>query len=156
MSVLLVGTLDTKGAEFAYVRDRLREAGVAVLVADAGVMGPPTFAPDISRDALFSAAGVNAAAVKADGDRGRAVELAALGAAKVAADLHKRGELSGVMGLGGSAGTAIGTAAMRALPVGVPKLMVSTMASGQVTTLRRHARRDDAVFGGRHRRVESY
>ncbi len=132
MSVLLIGTLDTKGTEYAYVRDRLRAARVPVLVADAGVMGPPAFEPDISRAAIFSAAGANAERVKATGDRGHAVELAALGAAKLAADLFKQGKLTGVMGLGGSAGTTIATAAMRALPVGVPKLMVSTLASGQV------------------------
>lgn len=132
MAVLLVGTLDTKGTEFAYVRDRLRAAGVPVLVADAGVMGPPAFEPDVSRDALFAAAGTTAARARAAGDRGRAVELAAKGAAALAADLHKHGKLTGVMGLGGSAGTAIATAAMRAVPVGVPKLMVSTLASGQV------------------------
>src|SRR5215212_3240358 len=132
MAVLLVGTLDTKGTEFAYVRDRLKSAGVEVLVADAGVMGPPAFEPDISRDSIFSAAGAKHEQVKAAGDRGKAIELAAAGVAKVAAELHKRGKLSGVLSLGGSAGTTIGTAAMRALPVGVPKLMVSTLASGQV------------------------
>jgi uncharacterized protein (UPF0261 family) len=132
MSVLLVGTLDTKGTEFAYVRDKLRAAGVAVTVADAGVLGPPAFEPDISRDAVFAAAGANYAAVKAAGDRGKAVALAAEGVAKLAADLHRQGKLSGVMSLGGSAGTTIGSAAMRAVPLGVPKLMVSTLASGQV------------------------
>ncbi|MCI0702851.1 MAG: Tm-1-like ATP-binding domain-containing protein, partial [Planctomycetia bacterium] len=132
MSVLLVGTLDTKGNEFAYVRDRLKAAGVSVIVLDAGVVGPPAFQPDIGREAVFSAAGANHEHVKAAGDRGKAVELAAAGVAKVAAELHKQGKLSGVLSLGGSAGTTIGTSAMRALPVGVPKLMVSTLASGQV------------------------
>jgi uncharacterized protein (UPF0261 family) len=132
MSVLLVGTLDTKGAEFAYVRDRLRAAGASVTVADAGVMGPPAFEPDIPRTAIFAAAGANYERVRAAGDRGRAIELAAAGTAKLAAGLYAQGKVSGVLGLGGSAGTTIGTAAMRALPVGVPKLMVSTVASGQV------------------------
>jgi uncharacterized protein (UPF0261 family) len=132
MSVLLVGTLDTKGVEVGYVRDRLRAAGVPVLILDAGVMGPPAFEPDISRAAVFSAAGANPAELKAAADRGRAVALAADGAARIAADLHRQGKLTGVLSLGGSAGTTIGTAAMRALPVGVPKLMVSTLASGQV------------------------
>ncbi|MDY3563523.1 Tm-1-like ATP-binding domain-containing protein [Gemmata sp. JC673] len=132
MSVLLVGTLDTKGAEFAYVRDRLRAAGVPVLVADAGVIAPPAFAADVSREELFRAAGASYESVKAAADRGKAIELAATGAAKLAAQLHKQGRLSGVLGMGGSAGTTIGTAAMRALPVGVPKLMVSTLAGGQV------------------------
>ena len=81
---------------------------------------------------MFAAAGTNADAVKAAGDRGKAVALAAEGVAKLAADLHRQGKVDGVLGLGGSAGTTIGTAAMRAVPVGVPKLMVSTLASGQV------------------------
>jgi uncharacterized protein (UPF0261 family) len=132
MSVLLVGTLDTKGAEIGYVRDRLRAAGVPVTVADAGAMGPPAFEPDVSREAIFSAAGTTAEAVRAAGDRGKAVALAAEGVAKLAAELHAVGKLTGVLSLGGSAGTTIGTAAMRALPIGVPKLMVSTLASGQV------------------------
>ena len=132
MSVLLIGTLDTKGVEFAFVAERLRAAGVPVLVVDAGVLGPPHFQPDISREAVFTAAGTSANAVKAAGDRGKAVALVADGVAKLAAELHKQGKVSGVLSLGGSAGTTIGTAAMRALPVGVPKLMVSTLASGQV------------------------
>jgi uncharacterized protein (UPF0261 family) len=132
MSVLLVGTLDTKGTEFAFVRDRLRAAGVPVIVLDAGVMGPPAFEADIAREAVFAAAGTTYAAVKAAGDRGAAVAKAVEGVARIAADLHREGKLTGVMSLGGSAGTTIGTAAMRALPVGVPKLMVSTLASGQV------------------------
>jgi uncharacterized protein (UPF0261 family) len=132
MSVLLIGTLDTKGTEFAYVRDRLVAAGVSVTVADAGVMGPPSFEPDISRDVLYSRAGTKYEAVKAIGERGKAIALAAEGAAKLAAELYQQWKLSGVLSIGGSAGTTIGTAAMRALPVGVPKLMVSTLASGQV------------------------
>ncbi len=132
MSVLLIGTLDTKGTEFAYVRDRLLAAGVTVTVVDAGVLAPPTFTPDISRERVFAAAGANYALVRASGDRGKAVSLAADGAAKIATELHREGKLSGVLSLGGSAGTTIGTAAMRAVPVGVPKLMVSTLASGQV------------------------
>jgi uncharacterized protein (UPF0261 family) len=132
MSVLLIGTLDTKGVEFSYVRDRLRAAGVRVTVVDAGVLGPPAFAPDVSREEVFAAAGADAAVVKAAGDRGKAVSLVAEGVAKLAADLLAQGKVSGVFSLGGSAGTTIGTAAMRAMPVGVPKLMVSTLASGQV------------------------
>lgn len=132
MSVLLIGTLDTKGVEVGYVRDRLRAADVPAIVVDAGVMGPPAFEPDISRDRVFSAAGASAEGVKASGDRGRAVALAAEGAAKLATGLFQQGRISGVLSLGGSAGTTVGTAAMRALPIGVPKLMVSTLASGQV------------------------
>jgi len=132
MAVLLIGTLDTKGVECQYLRDRLRGAGVDALVLDAGVLGPPAFAADVPREELFAAAGESLDALRTAGDRGRAVEAAARGAAAVARDLHGRGRVDGVLGLGGSAGTVIGTAAMRALPFGVPKLMVSTVASGQV------------------------
>jgi uncharacterized protein (UPF0261 family) len=132
MSVLLVGTLDTKGSEIAYVRDRLRQGGLSVLVADAGVHGEPACEADLAREAIFAAAGVSATDLRAAGDRGRAIERAAAGIEKVAGKLYKQGKVSGVLGIGGSAGTTIGTAAMRALPLGVPKLMVSTVASGQV------------------------
>ncbi len=132
MSVLLIGTLDTKGTEFAYVRNRLVALGASVTVADAGVLGPPMFEPDISREVLFSLAGAKYELLKAGGDRGKAIALASEGAAKLAFELHRQGKLTGVLSLGGSAGTTIGTAAMRAVPIGVPKLMVSTLASGQV------------------------
>jgi uncharacterized protein (UPF0261 family) len=132
MSVLLIGTLDTKGVEFQFVRDLLREAGVSTLVLDAGVLGPPAFVPEISREEVYAAAGTSIDAIVQAGDRGQAIAAAAKGAAKIAIDLHAKGQLGGVLGLGGSAGTTIGTAAMRALPFGVPKLMVSTLASGQV------------------------
>ena len=132
MPVLLIGTLDTKGSEVGYVRDRLRARGVNVMVMDAGSMGVPSIESDISREAVFLAAGANLVEVRAAADRGQAVSLAAEGAAKLATELHGKGRLDGVLSLGGSAGTTIGTAAMRALPLGVPKLMVSTLASGQV------------------------
>jgi uncharacterized protein (UPF0261 family) len=132
MSVLLIGTLDTKGTEFAFVRDLIQKAGIATLVLDASVLGEPAFAADIPREKVYEAAGTSFAKIKQQSDRGKAIEAAAKGAAKIAQDLHAEGKLSGVLGLGGSAGTTIGTAAMRALPFGVPKLMVSTLASGQV------------------------
>src|SRR5262245_43841771 len=132
MPVLLVGTLDTKGVEFRFVRDMLRAAGVQCLVLDAGVLQPPAFAPDVPREEVYAAAGTSLDAVRRANDRGQAITAAAKGAAAIALRLHAEGELAGVLGLGGSAGTTIGTAAMRALPFGVPKVMVSTMASGQV------------------------
>jgi uncharacterized protein (UPF0261 family) len=132
MHVVLIGTLDTKGAEVAFVRDLLQRQGLHTLVLDAGVLQPPAFAPDVSRDEVFAAAGTSLEAVRRAGDRGKAIEAAARGAAKIAAELHAQGKVAGALGLGGSAGTTIATAAMRALPFGVPKIMVSTMASGQV------------------------
>jgi len=132
MPVLLPGTLDTKGAEIAFVRDLLLQAGVATLVLDAGVLQPPLFLPDISREEVYAAAGTHLSTIQKMGDRGRAVAAAARGMVKIAQNLHSQGLVEGVLGLGGSAGTTIATAAMRALPFGIPKLMVSTLASGQV------------------------
>jgi len=132
MPILLIGTLDTKGVEFQFVRDLLHTAGASTLVLDAGVTGPPAFLPDISREEVYTAAGTTFDAVKRAADRGQAIEAAARGAAVIAARLHAEGKIEGVLGMGGSAGTTIGTSAMRALPFGVPKLMVSTLASGQV------------------------
>src|SRR5262249_250262 len=129
MAVLLIGTLDTKGIEIAFVRNQLLEAGLTVLVADAGVLAPPPFPPDLAREKLYSAAGFRVEELKGAADRGKAIEAAARGAAAIARDLHQHGQVNGILGLGGSAGTTIATAAMRALPFGVPKLMVSTLAS---------------------------
>jgi uncharacterized protein (UPF0261 family) len=119
-TVVLLGTLDTKGREYAYLRERLREHGVDVLLVDAGV-NEPLVEPDVPRDEV---------ARVEYGDRGAAVEAMARGAETVVRRLHEEGRLDGILALGGSGGTAIATQAMRALPVGVPKLMVSTMASG--------------------------
>jgi len=132
MSVYLLATLDTKGHEAAFVRERLMEHGVHVKLVDVGSLDPPQVPADVNRDDVFRAAGTSAAEVAARGDRGRAVASAAEGAAKFLRAAFDRGQLDGVLGLGGSAGTTIGTAAMRTLPLGVPKLMASTLASGQV------------------------
>jgi uncharacterized protein (UPF0261 family) len=132
MAVILIGTLDTKGVEFAFVRDLLHQADTDTLVMDAGVLKPPLFAPDISRERVYAASGTNLSAIQRAADRGKAIEMAAKGVTKLVTELHAEGQVDGVLSLGGSAGTTIGTAAMRALPFGVPKLMVSTLASGQV------------------------
>ncbi|MEX0713012.1 MAG: Tm-1-like ATP-binding domain-containing protein [Pirellulales bacterium] len=132
MSVYLLATLDTKGHEAAFVRDLLAAAGIETLLVDTGCLGQPTVTPDIPRQLVFAAAGANLDDLAARRDRGQAVAAAAQGAARLIADLHSQGKVSGVLAIGGSAGTTIGTAAMRALPLGVAKLMVSTLASGQV------------------------
>lgn len=131
MTVYLIGTLDTKGREIDFVRDLLTGYGIQTQVIDAGSLQPPAITPDIPREAVFQAAGTTWEAVRQQGDRGSAVTLAAAGVASLIRDLHARGKVQGVLGLGGSAGTTIATAAMRVLPIGVPKLMVSTLASGQ-------------------------
>ena len=131
-SVFLFATLDTKGREADFVRGLLTSYGVSVTLVDVGALGTPVVAADISRDRIFELAGTTIEAVRKKADRGDAVTKAAAGAARLARDAYARGELSGVLGLGGSAGTTIATAAMKALPVGVPKVMLSTLASGMV------------------------
>ena len=130
--VYVLATLDTKGREAAFVRDHLIACGVSAQLVDVGCLGAPTVAADVSREQLFATAGYDVAKLAAAGDRGRAVGAAAEAAAAWVRRAHAAGSVAGILALGGSAGTTIGTAAMRALPIGVPKLMVSTLASGQV------------------------
>lgn len=131
-TVLLIATLDTKGEELAYVRQLIEARGHRALVLDAGVLSEPPFSPDVPASAVAHAGGTALPVLRQQGDRGVALEVMARGAAALAARLHEEGQIDGVLGLGGSCGTAIGTAAMRELPVGLPKVMVSTVASGQV------------------------
>src|SRR6516165_9497179 len=107
MPVILIGTLDTKGPEFQFVRDLLNQAGIATLVIDSGVLQPPQFKPDISREEVYSGAGTSLSAIQQAGDRGQAIEAAAKGVAKIALDLFGQGKIDGVLSLGGSAGTTI-------------------------------------------------
>jgi len=132
VAVFLLATLDTKGAEAEFVRERLGQLGLSVTLVDCGCLGPAAVAADVPREEVFRAAGFELASLQAAGDRGQAVNAAAAGAAKLVQRAFAAGQVDGVLALGGSAGTAIGTAAMRALPIGVPKVMVSTLASGQV------------------------
>lgn len=132
MTIYLFATLDTKGPEAAFVAERLRAVGMAVALVDTGCQGEPAVPATISREQLFSAGGFSLGQLQTQNDRGAAISAAAMGAEAIAREAFGRGELSGVLALGGSAGTTIGTAAMRALPIGVPKVMVSTLASSQV------------------------
>ena len=122
-TVLLIGTLDTKGAEYAYLRERLRLHGVDSILADAGVNEPVGVEPDLH-------VGGDPRALAEAGDRGAAVTAMAEAAEALARRLYAEGKIGGVLAAGGSGGTAIATRAMQALPVGAPKLMVSTVAAG--------------------------
>ena len=130
MAVVIIGTLDTKSEELGFARDVIKAQGVDVHIVDVGVMGDPAFEPDTSASEVAEAAGTTLDHLRDNADRGEAMEAMGDGAAAVAERLHDEGVLDGVLGLGGSGNTSIATTAMRALPVGVPKLMVSTMASG--------------------------
>ena len=129
-TIAVLGTLDTKGEEHAFVADQIHARGHGVLVVDVGTLDPPKLQPDVTREEVCRAAGVDLAVLVARRDRGECVAAMSRGAPIVLARLAAEGRIHGIISLGGGGGTAIGTAAMRALPIGFPKLMVSTLASG--------------------------
>ena len=129
-TIAVLGTLDTKGEEHAFVADLIRQRGHTALVIDVGLLDPPKCKPDLTRDQVAAAAGLDLAALVARRDRGAAVAAMAQAAPVLVAALAAAGKINGIISLGGGGGTAIATAAMRALPIGFPKLMVSTLASG--------------------------
>jgi len=126
--VVLIGTLDTKGDEYAFMRERLTAAGIDTLLVDAGTDEASHRHADVPAAEVAREAGEDLANLRATHDRGRAVSAMAAGAAHIVRRLHEQGRCDGVLAAGGSGGTTIGTGAMRALPLGVPKLMVSTVA----------------------------
>jgi uncharacterized protein (UPF0261 family) len=129
-TVVLLGTLDTKGAEYDFVRQRLLGLGCDVVIVDAGTMGQTRYPVDVGPDEVAAAAGLDRAQLAADGDRGAAMAAMSTGSARIVGQLHADGRLDAILALGGSGGATLGSAAMRALPIGVPKLLVSTMAAG--------------------------
>ena len=129
-TIAVLGTLDTKGAEHAFIADLIRQHGHQVLLIDVGTGGPPQIAPDISREEVAAAAGVDLQNLMRLADRGECVTAMTIAAPKLVERLYREGRIQGIITLGGGGGTAIGSAAMRALPIGFPKLIVSTMASG--------------------------
>lgn len=128
-----MGTLDTKGPEFEFLKERIEANNVGTYVINTGILGEPQFEPDVSAEQVAEAGGTTLTALKDEGDRGNSVAAMANGAARIVERLNEDGTIDGIISLGGSAGTTIGTTAMRALPVGVPKLMVSTLASGDTS-----------------------
>ena len=132
-TVCIVGTMDTKGVEFSFIKSQIESAGVSTCVINTGILGEPQLTPDISADEVAQAGGSSLQALRDEGDRGNSVAVMAQGAATRVAEKHAAGEIDGIISLGGSAGTTIGTTAMQAVPVGVPKIMVSTLASGDTS-----------------------
>jgi uncharacterized protein (UPF0261 family) len=132
-TVVVVGALDTKGAEFQYVKELLTQRGLQTLVVDFGVMGAPLFTPDISRAEVAAAGGGDLERLRSGEHKDEAMRTMAAGLAAVVRRLHAEGRLDGILGMGGSGGTSIATTAMRTLPVGVPKVMLSTMGGGDVS-----------------------
>lgn len=129
--VALIGTLDTKGAEYAWLAERLDKHGVQALFVDVGSFSASSLA-NISSDDVIAAADSDAAALRERRDRGEMMQVMSVGAARIVRDLAVSGRIHGLLALGGSGGSSVAAAAMQALPVGFPKLLVSTMASGDV------------------------
>jgi uncharacterized protein (UPF0261 family) len=130
-AIALIGTLDTKAGEIAYVRDRLLELGTTPIVIDSGILGEPGIEADVGRAEVAREAGYELAQVQAAGSRGAAVDLMVEGVRAVCLRLWLEGRINGVLCLGGAEGALLGAAAMHALPVGVPKVIVSPSASGR-------------------------
>lgn len=131
-TILLIGTLDTKEAEYDYVRELITAKGHRVILVDGGVLSEPTITPNIYAEEVAIAAGSSLTELRAQGNRGFAMNTMSEGVAKITKELYEEGKIHGVMGMGGSGGTALVTYAMHQLPVGFPKLVVSTVASGDV------------------------
>ena len=131
-TIVVLGALDTKGEEVRFLTQQIEERGHKVLVVDTGVLGQPAFAASITRDQVATAGGASLAALVSEADRGRAVIAMSRGASAIVQRLLADQQLDAVIAMGGGAGTSVGTAAMRALPLGIPKVMVSTLASGDV------------------------
>ncbi|NMC81081.1 MAG: UPF0261 family protein, partial [Chloroflexi bacterium] len=132
-TVVIVGALDTKGKEFHYVKDLIEKEGVNTLVVDFGVMGKPEFSPDITREEVARRGGKELSEFTNGQHKDAAMKTMAAGLKAVVSQLYADGKLDGILGIGGSGGTSIATTAMRELPVGVPKVMVSTMGGGDVS-----------------------
>ena len=130
--VYAIATMDTKGEELAFVAERLVDAGLRVVTVDVGTRTAPTIRPGIGRELVAACHPEGVAAVIGQTDRGRAVEAMSVALRGFILREHGAGRVGGVIGLGGTGGTALITPAMQALPIGLPKVMVSTVAGGNV------------------------
>ena len=133
-TILLIGAFDTKGTDYDFVRSEITGRGHSVLTVNCGVLGSTDLFPvDVEASEVARAGGGSLVELRASQDRGAAMKVMAAGAGVIAARLHTEGRFDGVIGLGGSGGSTVVTSAMRALPLGVPKLCVSTVASGDTS-----------------------
>ena len=133
MSIVIIGSLDTKGVEVAYIRDLIHRAGQTTTVLDSGTLGSAATSADFDRVQVALAGGESLPHLVASGDKARCQNTMTAGLVNIVSRLFAQGQVDGVIALGGAQGTAMATAAMRALPVGIPKVMVSTVACGKAT-----------------------
>ncbi len=129
-TIAIIGALDTKGEEFAFLKAEIEKRGCGTLMVDTGVLGEIDIEADVSREQVAQAGGSNIDQLIEKKDRGEAMAVMTKGVAEIAKELYADKKIDGTISMGGGGGTVIGTSAMRSLPVGFPKLMVSTLASG--------------------------
>lgn len=126
--ILVLGTLDTKGEEFAFLRNELIGLGCDPVVVDLGVMGEPLFEGDVPRTEVLAKAGYTLDELRGGAKRGESIEAVIAGGTAVARELFDAGQIDGVIAMGGGSGTTIGTTIMQAIPFGVPKVVVTTLS----------------------------
>lgn len=131
--VAVIGAFDTKGQEFSFLKSEIEKHGCKTFMINVGVLGEGPFLADVPAEKVAEAGGSSLQKLAADKDRGIAMEVMTRGAAIIAKKLYSEGKFDGMISMGGSGGAVVGTSAMRALPVGVPKLMVTTVASGDTS-----------------------
>lgn len=131
MRIIVVGTHDTKGEELQFVKQRIESKGHEAITIDCGIMGEPHFKPGISRQEVAAAAATTIEKILAKKDKNYAIGIMTEGTKKLVVDMQRQGKLDGIIALGGGQGTVMGTTVMKALPFGVPKVMVSAVANGQ-------------------------
>src|SRR6266704_4810468 len=131
-TVVTPGAFDTKGADYEFLVQSVRSHGVNALTVDFGVLGDSPFIPDVTNAEVARAGGVELSALRQSKDKTLAMRVMAEGLARILSCLHEEGRLDGVCGMGGSGGTAILSAGVRGLPIGIPKLLISTVAAGDV------------------------
>lgn len=132
-TIAILGALDTKGEEFEFLKTEIEKRGCKVFVINVGVLGQPPFSPDVSSEEVAEAGGSQLSVLVEREERGEAMAVMTAGAAKVVARYFEAGKFEGIISMGGGGGTVMGTSAMRVLPIGVPKVMVSTVASGDTS-----------------------
>jgi uncharacterized protein (UPF0261 family) len=142
-TAVLAGALDTKGAEFAFVKELIEAQGLATLVVDFGVLGEPAFSPEIDRATVAGAGGGDIEQLRSGEQKDLAMRTMAAGLAVIVRQLYDEGRLDGILSMGGTGGTSIASGAMRTLPIGVPKVMVSTVGGGDVSA---YAGNKDIIF----------
>jgi len=137
-NIFLIGTLDTKGAEIAYLKDFIEKRNFSTTVIDVGVFHPQAVEPDISHDRVAEAAGASMPQILARKHRKSAIDALTLGGTRLLEDLYRQGLVSAALAVGGGTGTHIVSTMMRGLPIGIPKVIISTVVSRDVSPIVRH------------------